>query len=63
MSGWQDSRPVLEILLRDCKNDVTTPHKQRNPRETRTSLLFELLLKLNHRIANYMYGGMIDAVC
>ena len=43
------------------QNNGIAPHQQRNPRKTRTSKLFGLLLELNRRMPNGTYGGVRGA--
>ena len=48
-------------LSSGSQNNGIAPHQQRNPRKTRTSKLFGLLLELNRRMPNGTYGGVRGA--
>ena len=52
---------ICRSLSSGCEDYRIASHKQRNPRETRTSKLFELLFELNRRVPNGTHGGVRGA--
>ena len=52
---------ICRPLSSGCKDYGIAPHKQRNPRKTRTSKLFGLLFELNRRVPNGTHGGVRGA--
>ena len=61
VDGKKVNKP-WKSLSSGIENHGTAPHKQRNPRKTRTSKLFGLLLELNRRMPNGTYGGVRGAI-
>lgn len=52
---------ICRPLSSGCKDYGIAPHKQRNPRKTRTSKLSGLLFELNRRVPNGTHGGVRGA--
>ena len=52
---------ICRSLSSGCKDYGIAPHKQRNPRKTRTSKLFGLLFELNRRLPNGTQDGVRGA--
>ena len=52
---------ICRPLSSSCKDYGIAPHKQRNPRKTRTSKLSGLLFELNRRVPNGTHGGVRGA--
>ena len=55
--------PFQAYVGEGSEDHRTAPHKQRNPREARTSQLCRLLFELNRRMPNGTYGGVRGATC
>ena len=61
MDGEDNRVGICRPLSSGCKDYGIAPHKQRNPRKTRTSKLSGLLFELNRRVPNGTHGGVRGA--